>query len=250
MIYASSAATYGMGEFGFNDNHAIISKLKPLNPYGDSKNNFDKWVLEQKLQPPFWAGFKFFNVYGPNEFHKNRMASVIFHAEKQIRENGKLKLFKSHHPEFENGKQLRDFIYVMDVAEVTYWFMENPYKSGIYNLGTGTARTFLDLGLSTFKALNLLPKIEFVDTPIDIRDKYQYYTEANMTKLRDAGYKKDFYSLEDGVEHYVKNFLKDKKIFQSYNQLNFQKLSFTFETFFFINQNFPFIDQFINFFLD
>lgn len=213
MIYASSAATYGMGEFGFNDNHAIISKLKPLNPYGDSKNNFDKWVLEQKLQPPFWAGFKFFNVYGPNEFHKNRMASVIFHAEKQIRENGKLKLFKSHHPEFENGKQLRDFIYVMDVAEVTYWFMENPYKSGIYNLGTGTARTFLDLGLSTFKALNLLPKIEFVDTPIDIRDKYQYYTEANMTKLRDAGYKKDFYSLEDGVEHYVKNFLKDKKIF-------------------------------------
>ncbi len=213
MIYASSAATYGMGEFGFNDDHSIIPQLKPLNPYGESKNNFDIWVLSQANCPPFWAGFKFFNVYGPNEYHKNRMASVIFHAERQIRENGNLKLFKSHHPDYEDGKQLRDFIYVMDIAEVIFWFVENQQHSGIYNLGTGTARTFLDLGLSTFKALNLTPKIEFVETPIDIRNKYQYFTEANMTKLRSAGYLEDFYPLEEGIEHYVKNFLKEKIIY-------------------------------------
>jgi len=213
MIYASSAATYGMGELGFDDEHSIIPKLKPLNPYGESKNNFDIWVLTQKYTPPFWAGFKFFNVYGPNEYHKNRMASVIFHAEKQIKENGKLKLFKSHHPDFEDGKQLRDFIYVMDLVDVLFWFVEHKKSSGIYNLGTGKARTFLDLGINTFKALNLTPKIEFIDTPVDIREKYQYFTEANMTKLRDVGYLKDFYPLEDGIEHYVKNFLKEKKIF-------------------------------------
>lgn len=213
MIYASSAATYGMGELGFDDEHSIIPKLKPLNPYGESKNNFDIWVLTQKNTPSFWAGFKFFNVYGPNEYHKNRMASVIFHAEKQIKENGKLKLFKSHHPDFEDGKQLRDFIYVMDLVDVLFWFVEHKKSSGIYNLGTGKARTFLDLGINTFKALNLTPKIEFIDTPVDIREKYQYFTEANMTKLRDVGYLKDFYPLEDGIEHYVKNFLKEKKIF-------------------------------------
>ncbi len=213
MIYASSAATYGMGEFGFNDDHSIIPQLKPLNPYGESKNNFDIWVLKQQNQPPFWAGFKFFNVYGPNEYHKNRMASVIFHAEQQIKNNGFLKLFKSHHPDFEDGKQLRDFIYVLDLVDVIYWFIENQKHSGIYNLGTGKARTFLDLGISTFKALNLTPKIEFIETPIDIRDKYQYFTEANMSKLRNASYNNDFYPLEDGIEHYVKSFLKEKNIY-------------------------------------
>lgn len=212
-IYASSAATYGMGELGFDDTHDIIPQLKPLNPYGESKNDFDKWVINQTITPPFWAGFKFFNVYGPNEYHKNRMASVIYHAEKQIFENGFLKLFKSHRPDFEDGKQLRDFVYVMDVAEVILWFVNNQNNSGIYNLGTGIARSFLDLGLSTFKALGLSPKIEFVDTPLDIRDKYQYFTEANMSKLRKAGYQHDFFPLEDGIEHYVKNFLISKKIY-------------------------------------
>lgn len=213
LIYASSAATYGMGEFGFEDSHEIIPQLKPLNPYGDSKNDFDKWVINQTILPPFWAGFKFFNVYGPNEYHKNRMASVIYHAEKQIYENGFLRLFKSHNPNYEDGKQLRDFVYVMDLADVILWFMEHPTNSGIYNLGTGIARSFLDLGLSTYKALGLKPKIEFVDTPIDIRDKYQYFTEANMSKLRSVGYKNEFFSLEEGIEHYVKNFLVRKRIY-------------------------------------
>jgi ADP-L-glycero-D-manno-heptose 6-epimerase len=212
-IYASSAATYGMGEFGFEDAHDIIPQLKPLNPYGESKNDFDKWVINQTIAPPFWAGFKFFNVYGPNEYHKKRMASVIYHAEKQIFENGYLKLFKSHRPDFEDGKQLRDFVYVMDVADVILWFVNHQKNYGIYNLGTGIARSFLDLGLSTFKALGLQPKIEFVDTPIDIRDKYQYFTEANMSKLRNAGYQNDFFPLEDGIEHYVKNFLVSKKTY-------------------------------------
>lgn len=213
LVYASSAATYGLGELGYKDDHVIVRSLKPLNPYGDSKNDFDKWVLEALETPPFWAGMKFFNVYGPNEYHKNRMASVIFHAEQQIKNNGFLKLFKSHHPDFEDGKQLRDFIYVLDLVDVIYWFIENQKHSGIYNLGTGKARTFLDLGISTFKALNLTPKIEFIETPIDIRDKYQYFTEANMSKLRNASYNNDFYPLEDGIEHYVKSFLKEKNIY-------------------------------------
>ena len=213
LIYASSAATYGMGEFGFEDNHEIISSLKPLNPYGESKNDFDIWALSQKETHPFWAGLKFFNVYGPNEYHQGRMASVIFHAEKQIAETSKLKLFKSHNPNYEDGKQLRDFIYVKDVADVILWLMEHKKDSGIYNLGTGEARSFLDLGLATFKALNMEPNIEFVDTPEDIRDKYQYFTEANMSKLRKIGYSKEFTSLEAGVEDYVKNYLKEKIIY-------------------------------------
>ncbi len=207
LIYASSAATYGMGELGYLDDHALVNKLKPLNPYGISKNEFDKWVLEQESSPPFWAGLKFFNVYGPNEYHKGRMASVIFHAFRQIRETGMVRLFRSHNPDFKDGKQLRDFIYVRDVVDVILYLMNNQPSSGIYNLGTGKARTFLDLAGSVFDAMGLKKEIIFIDTPEDIRDKYQYFTEANMQKLRDAGYRKPFTSLEDGTYEYVRKYL-------------------------------------------
>ena len=212
LIYASSAATYGNGEFGYIDNHDIVYKLQPLNPYGKSKNEVDKWVLQQDRQPPFWAGLKFFNVYGPNEYHKGRMASVIFHSFNQIKETGKVKLFRSHCPDYKDGEQLRDFIYVKDIASVIIFMIEKfqqnkPIESGLYNLGTGKARSFYDLAANTFRAMNKDVNIEFVDIPSDIRDKYQYYTEADITKLRSAGYDKDFTSLEDGVYDYVKNFL-------------------------------------------
>jgi ADP-L-glycero-D-manno-heptose 6-epimerase len=207
LVYASSAATYGLGEFGYSDNHELISKLVPLNPYGESKNEFDKWVLDQQGTPPFWAGLKFFNVYGPNEYHKGRMASVIFHAFNQIKDKGSVKLFRSHNPNYKDGEQLRDFIYVKDLIDVCLFLMENKPISGIYNLGSGKARTFLDLVSNTFKSLDLNPNIEFIDTPEDIRDKYQYYTEADMTKLKAAGYTKPFHSLEEGVYDYVPNYL-------------------------------------------
>jgi len=213
LVYASSAATYGLGELGYVDNHSIIPELKPLNPYGESKNEFDKWVLKQNDKPVFWVGLKFFNVYGPNEFHKGRMASVIFHSFRQINDTGKVKLFKSHKPDFEDGMQLRDFIYVKDVAEVMYFLMTYREKPGIYNLGTGQARAFLDLAKGTFKSMNLEPNIEFIDTPEDIRDKYQYFTEANMEKLRGIGFNKEFYSLEEGIEEYVQGFLLRNKHF-------------------------------------
>ncbi|MHC1775760.1 MAG: ADP-glyceromanno-heptose 6-epimerase [Lentimicrobium sp.] len=210
LVYASSAATYGLGELGYADNHEIVKNLQPLNPYGISKNEFDKWVLDQDATPPFWAGMKFFNVYGPNEYHKGRMASVIFHAYRQIKETGSVKLFRSHRPDFEDGKQLRDFVYVKDVVAVLIFMMEKQPEPGLYNLGTGKARSFVDLALSTFKASDVEPQIEFVDTPEDIRDKYQYFTEAEMLKLRNAGYKAAFTSLEDGVSDYVRNYLSQK----------------------------------------
>jgi ADP-L-glycero-D-manno-heptose 6-epimerase len=213
LVYASSAATYGLGEFGYKDEHAVIEKLKPLNPYGDSKNNFDKWVLEQTEQPPFWAGLKFFNVYGPNEYHKGRMASVIFHAFNQISATGAMKLFRSHNPEYTDGGQLRDFVYVKDVVNVCLFLMENQPKSGIYNLGSGTARTFLDLAKNTFKAMEKQEDISFIDTPADIRDKYQYFTEADMSKLIGQGYETPFHTLEEGVEDYVKNYLVDNNYY-------------------------------------
>ncbi|GIV28765.1 MAG: ADP-L-glycero-D-manno-heptose-6-epimerase [Bacteroidia bacterium] len=213
LVYASSAATYGLGEFGYKDEHEIIEKLKPLNPYGESKNEFDKWVLKQALTPPFWAGLKFFNVYGPNEYHKGRMASVIFHAFNQIQEKGQVKLFRSHNPDYKDGEQLRDFVYVKDVADVCLFLMKEKPASGIYNLGSGKARTFLDLAKNTFYALGKEPNIEFIDTPIDIRDKYQYFTEADMSKLKNAGYNKAFTSLEEGVKDYVQNYLMPKKYF-------------------------------------
>jgi ADP-L-glycero-D-manno-heptose 6-epimerase len=210
LVYASSAATYGLGEHGYKDDHDIIARLKPLNPYGDSKNDFDKWVLEQNAHPPFWAGLKFFNVYGPNEYHKGRMASVIFHAFGQISKNGSMKLFRSHNPDYTNGGQLRDFVYVKDVVDVCLFLMEHKPKSGIYNLGSGKARTFLDLAKNTFKSLGKEEHIEFIDTPEDIRDKYQYFTEADMSKLKNAGYSKEFHSLEEGVTDYVQNYLIGK----------------------------------------
>ncbi|MFM1821432.1 MAG: ADP-glyceromanno-heptose 6-epimerase [Bacteroidota bacterium] len=207
LVYASSAATYGLGEIGYEDNEYTISSLKPLNPYGDSKNNFDIWALQQDKKPFFFAGLKFFNVYGPNEYHKGRMASVIWHAYRQIQSNGALKLFKSHRDDFKDGEQMRDFIYVKDLIDVCVFLMEHRKNSGIYNLGTGKARSFNDLGKATFTALGLEPKINYIDTPEDIRDKYQYFTEATMDKLRSIGYTKDFTSLEDGVKDYVQNYL-------------------------------------------
>ncbi|MDF2449697.1 MAG: ADP-L-glycero-D-manno-heptose-6-epimerase [Bacteroidota bacterium] len=213
LVYASSAATYGLGELGYTDDEMKIPGLKPLNPYGDSKNEFDKWAILQTNCPPKWVGFKFFNVYGPNEYHKERMASVIFHSFNQINEKGKVKLFRSHNPNYGDGGQLRDFVYVKDVIDVLYFAYSAAMQNGIYNLGSGKARTFLDLANATFHALNKQPDIEFIDTPIDIRDKYQYFTEANMEKLRSQGYKKPFTTLEDGVRDYVTNYLVAKKYF-------------------------------------
>ncbi|HEX6915844.1 MAG TPA: ADP-glyceromanno-heptose 6-epimerase [Chitinophagaceae bacterium] len=214
LIYASSAATYGAGEYGYEDNHELVRKLQPLNPYGISKNEFDKWALQQEQHPPCWTGLKFFNVYGPNEYHKGRMASVVWHSFNQIRKDGEVKLFRSHRNDFEDGKQLRDFVYVKDVVKVIGWMMDRmlngnwPEKlNGIYNLGTGKARSFVDLAKATFAALDLEPKIRFIDMPADIRDKYQYFTEARMEKLLSAGYHEPFYSLEAGVDDYVRNYL-------------------------------------------
>lgn len=213
LVYASSAATYGLGEHGYNDSHSDVSKLVPLNPYGDSKNDFDKWVLAQEKAPFFWAGLKFFNVYGPNEYHKGRMASVVMHAYRQITATGGMKLFRSHNPEYRDGEQMRDFIYVKDVVDVCMFLMESRKHSGIYNLGSGKARTFLALVNAVFNALNRKPQIDFIDTPADIRDTYQYFTEANMQKLRDAGYTTPFTTLEEGVHDYVTNYLVAEKYY-------------------------------------
>jgi ADP-L-glycero-D-manno-heptose 6-epimerase len=223
LLYASSAATYGLGEQGYADDHASIPLLHPLNPYGQSKQDFDVWVLEQITHPSItsplitnyqspshWAGFKFFNVYGPNEYHKGRMASVIMHTARQIKATGAMKLFRSHRPDYQDGAQSRDFIYVKDLVDVLLYFLENKPANGIYNLGTGQARTFLDLAIGTFHALDLEPKISFVDTPADIRDTYQYYTQAEMGKLRAAGYAEPFIGLEEGIEDYVKRYLKEE----------------------------------------
>lgn len=208
LIYASSAATYGGGEFGYKDEETLAEKLQPLNPYGISKNEFDKWAIQQTAKPPFWAGLKFFNVYGANEYHKSRMASVVFHSFNQIKNNGGVKLFRSHRPDFKDGQQLRDFVYVKDLVDVCLFLMHKQPKSGLYNLGTGKARSFLDLAKAVFAALNLTENIDFVDTPVDIRDKYQYFTEADMSKLHKAGYEKPFTSLEEGVKDYVQNYLE------------------------------------------
>lgn len=213
LIYASSAATYGLGELGFEDNHSVIKNLKPLNPYGESKNEFDCWALDQVTKPYFWTGLKFFNVYGPNEYHKGRMASVIFHAFNQITQTGGMKLFRSHVAEYRDGEQLRDFIYVKDIIDVCHFLLEHRKNSGIYNLGSGKARTFLDLTKATFAAMDIEEKIEFIDTPKDIRDKYQYFTEADMSKLRSIGYEKPFHTLEEGVTEYVKAYLATGKYF-------------------------------------
>lgn len=213
LVYASSAATYGLGELGYDDNEKIIQDLHPLNPYGESKNEFDKWALNQDQAPFFWAGLKFFNVYGPNEYHKGRMASVVMHSFHQIRETGRMKLFRSHNPKYKNGEQMRDFIYVKDVVEACIFLMHHRRDSGIYNLGSGKARSFMDLTRAVFQAMDIDGNISFIDTPEDIRDKYQYFTEANMAKLKSIGFDHKFFTLEEGVKDYVKNYLIPMKYY-------------------------------------
>lgn len=207
IVYASSAATYGGGEHGYDDDETKLELLQPLNLYGHSKNDFDKWAVKQEKKPYFWAGLKFFNVYGPNEYHKGRMASVVLHAYNQIQQQGEVKLFRSHRPDFADGGQLRDFVYVKDVTAVCLFLMHHRKNSGLYNLGSGKARTFSDLVGAIFMALQQTPHITFIDTPEDIRDKYQYFTEANMQKLASIGYQAPFTSIEEGVADYVKHYL-------------------------------------------
>lgn len=211
LVYASSAATYGNGEHGYKDDNQLSDQLQPLNPYGRSKNEFDIWAMQQKHTPPFWAGVKFFNVYGPNEYHKGRMASVIFHAYNQIMNTGSVKLFRSHNPDYQDGGQLRDFIYVQDILNICVWLMEHEPESGLYNAGTGTARSFNDLVTAIFNSLGLPVSINYIDTPEDIRDKYQYFTEADMSKIKAAGYDLPLFSLEEGVKTYVKQYLEGRR---------------------------------------
>lgn len=209
-VYASSAATYGGGESGYDDDEGRIGDLRPLNPYGESKRQFDLWALAEEAlgrAPAAWAGFKFFNVYGFGERHKGRMASVVLQAFDQIRARGSVKLFRSHREGIADGHQERDFVLVDDVVDVLWFALEKPLPRGIYNLGTGKARTFLDLVRATFRALGAEEQIDWVDTPEDIRERYQYFTEARMERLREAGYTKPFTSLEEGVERYVARLL-------------------------------------------
>lgn len=210
-IYASSAATYGNGEFGFDDDPQKRSSLKPMNPYGNSKQEVDLWVSKQTQTPPFWAGFKFFNVFGANEYHKDRMASVVFHAFHQIKESGRMRLFKSYRSDYENGAQRRDFVYIKDVLQVLMHFMEHRKNSGIYNLGSGQSHTFLELARGVFMAMELKENIEFIDMPEDIRDNYQYYTEANMERLKSTGYNASFWDFESAIADYVQQFLIPNK---------------------------------------
>lgn len=211
LVYASSAATYGDGQFGFKDDDHSIINLKPLNAYARSKHAFDLWALEQKVAPPHWYGLKFFNVYGPNEGHKGRMASVIFHAWHQIRENGRLKLFKSHIPEYKDGGQLRDFIYVKDIHDMLWNIYSLKPSSGIYNAGTGIARTFQDLGKASFNALDIPVNIEYIDMPADLREKYQSFTQAHMEKWKSAGLILPSTNLEAGVDDYIRQYLNPSK---------------------------------------
>jgi len=209
-IYASSAATYGDGKLGFVDDHEIVNELKPLNPYGKSKNDFDSWALNEAInqnQPKFWAGLKFFNVYGPNEYHKGRMASVIFHTFNKVKATGKMGLFKSYNKNYADGDQLRDFIYVKDVVDICWYMLNAQPANGLYNAGTGIARTFKDLAVNTFKAMNVPTNIEYIEIPEDIRNFYQYFTEAKTIKLVTSGYNFHLNTLEDGIYDYVTNYL-------------------------------------------
>ena len=210
-LYASSAATYGAGDEGYDDNEAEIDQLRPLNGYGYSKQYFDQWALRQAAQklatPPRWYGFKFFNVYGPNEYHKERMASVAFHSFNQFREAGTVKLFKSAKAGYEDGMQLRDFVYVKDAAAAVAHFIGHKAESGIYNIGSGKARAFRDLATAVMSSMGKQPSITYIDMPQDLQGKYQYFTEANVAKLRAAGYDKPFHTLEEGVADYVQNYL-------------------------------------------
>jgi len=213
-LYASSAATYGDGKLGFDDK-MNIDMLLPLNGYGYSKQLFDQWVKHQAVSfPKQYVGFKFFNVYGPNEYNKGSMASMIFHGYKQIKEAGTIRLFKSYNPDYKDGGQLRDFIYVKDICDVMYWMLEHPEVNGLFNLGTGRAQSFKELAEATFTALDLKPNIEYIDMPEQLKKKYQYYTRAEMSKLREIGYNKEFRNLGEGVQDYVTNYLdKDFRIY-------------------------------------
>ncbi len=211
LVYASSAATYGDGTLGYKDEHEIVEQLKPLNPYGISKNDFDKWALIQEKTPPYWYGLKFFNVYGPNEYHKGRMASVIFHAFRQIKRTGKVRLFRSHKAGIADGEQKRDFVYVKDVVAYIHFLMQQHAVSGLYNVGTGKAATFLDLARATFEAMGLKPQIEFIDTPLDIRANYQYFTQSDMAKMKTTNYIGNFRTLQEGTYDYVQAYLMNNQ---------------------------------------
>lgn len=214
-VYASSAATYGAGELGYNDDVTPeeLKKLQPLNKYGYSKKIFDDWAFKQSIAPKQWCGLKFFNVYGPQEYHKGRMASMVFHTFNQYRDNGGVKLFKSHKEGFKDGEQLRDFVYLKDVVDVMYFLLTEKVESGVYNIGTGEARSFLDLSMATMRAASNNPElkvedvVEFIPMPEDLRGRYQYFTQASMEKLKRTGYTKKFTSLEEGVKDYVQNYL-------------------------------------------
>lgn len=208
LIYASSAATYGDGTNGFDDNESNLINLKPLNPYGHSKHQFDLWALNQAQKPPFWIGLKFFNVFGPNEYHKGKMASMVFHAYNQIVQFGYLNLFKSYKKEVEDGNQLRDFIYIKDIVDICIWLYENQIESGIYNIGTGQANSFNTLGECVFKVLETPLNINYIEMPESLKEKYQYFTQANIYKLRKIGYKKPFFTIYNGIEDYINNYLK------------------------------------------
>jgi ADP-L-glycero-D-manno-heptose 6-epimerase len=206
-IYASSAATYGDGSKGFSDAHETIPQLKPLNAYGFSKQIFDLWALKNKILDKI-AGLKYFNVYGPGEYHKGDMRSMVLKAYEQIKRDGKIRLFKSYKPEYKDGEQLRDFIYVKDAVDMTLFFLEKPELNGIFNIGTGQPRSWNDLARAVFSSLKMQLNIEYVDMPEEIKDKYQYFTKAEMKKLKDAGYKKPVTSLEEAVKDYIMNYLE------------------------------------------
>ena len=206
-IYASSAATYGDGSKGFSDAHETIPKLKPLNAYGFSKQIFDLWALKNKILDKI-VGLKYFNVYGPGEYHKGDMRSMVLKAYEQIKRDGKIRLFKSYKPEYKDGEQLRDFIYVKDAVDMTLFFLEKPELNGIFNIGTGQPRSWNDLARAVFSSLKMELNIEYIDMPEEIKDKYQYFTRAEMKKIKDAGYEKPLTSLEEAVKDYILNYLE------------------------------------------
>ncbi len=209
-IYASSAATYGDGSKGFSDDEEKIEQLQPLNPYGNSKQLFDLWARDNGLLGKI-VGLKYFNVFGPNEYHKGEMRSFVVKAFDQIKKSGRVRLFKSYNPEFEDGWQMRDFLYIKDAVDMTLFFYDNPEINGLFNIGAGEARTWNDLVKAVFTAMDKEPNIEYIDMPESIRNQYQYYTCADITKIRRAGYKKQITSLEDAVRDYVQNYLQNNK---------------------------------------